>query len=318
MNVKKVFNIAIMQKSILFIYCFVIMQAWGQHKNVTLPILQTPTSVSYLAFATGYDVNSWGGQDYCLFNNISVYNENGLIGTYSTKHGQYISFNFIGGTNESNVHGTQGFWCESKQMAFYSSWNGNKLSAFVMKDDSLYFVDLETDNILGTFPLATIPGTSFRPPSICILVYSGRLTSTAIHRIVVNSEGSVKIYESLPKPKDEEAYEFVDLGLPSGLLWATRNVGASRPEESGSYYSWGETMPKSNYDWNTYKYCNGSNTTLTKYCYSSDFGAVDNKFILDEEDDDILPGFDEDDQEEHHQPRHHRRLLGGEFPRSPH
>ena len=42
-------------------------------------------------------------------------------------------------------------------------------------------------------------------------------------------------------------HEYVDLGLPSGLLWATCNVGANSPEEYGNYYAWGETSTKSNY-----------------------------------------------------------------------
>lgn len=41
----------------------------------------------------------------------------------------------------------------------------------------------------------------------------------------------------------------VGLGLPSGILWATCNVGASRPEECGDYFAWGETQPKDIYDW---------------------------------------------------------------------
>ncbi len=42
-------------------------------------------------------------------------------------------------------------------------------------------------------------------------------------------------------------HEYVDLGLPSGLKWATCNVGASKPEEYGNYYAWGETSTKSSY-----------------------------------------------------------------------
>ena len=48
--------------------------------------------------------------------------------------------------------------------------------------------------------------------------------------------------------------EWVDLGLPSGLLWCSHNVGATNPEEYGDYYAWGETAPKSTYSWDTYKY----------------------------------------------------------------
>lgn len=42
-------------------------------------------------------------------------------------------------------------------------------------------------------------------------------------------------------------HEYVDLGLPSGLKWATCNVGAENPEESGNYYAWGETVTKDEY-----------------------------------------------------------------------
>ena len=44
-------------------------------------------------------------------------------------------------------------------------------------------------------------------------------------------------------------YEYVDLGLPSGLKWATCNVGASSPEDYGDYFAWGETNPKVEYTW---------------------------------------------------------------------
>ena len=47
---------------------------------------------------------------------------------------------------------------------------------------------------------------------------------------------------------------FVDLGLPSGLLWATCNLGASAPEEVGNYYAWGETSPKAFFSEDNYKY----------------------------------------------------------------
>ena len=80
-------------------------------------------------------------------------------------------------------------------------------------------------------------------------------------------------------------HEYVDLGLPSGTLWATMNVGADSPEDYGDYFAWGETEPKEVYNWSTYKWCNGSSTTQTKYCTSSSYGTVDNKTVLDLADD---------------------------------
>lgn len=65
---------------------------------------------------------------------------------------------------------------------------------------------------------------------------------------------------------DGKGHEYVDLGLSSGTLWATCNIGASSPEEYGGYYAWGELEEKDAYSWSTYKfYENGS---LTKYCSS--------------------------------------------------
>lgn len=63
-------------------------------------------------------------------------------------------------------------------------------------------------------------------------------------------------------------HEYVDLGLPSGTLWATCNLGADSPEDIGDYYAWGETAAKDVYDWKTYRYCvyvNGC-YEMTKYC----------------------------------------------------
>ena len=80
-------------------------------------------------------------------------------------------------------------------------------------------------------------------------------------------------------------YAVVDLNLPSGLKWAACNVGATKPEEYGNYYAWGETEPKTTYSWATYKWCNGSYDTQTKYCTSSSYGTVDNKTQLELADD---------------------------------
>lgn len=65
--------------------------------------------------------------------------------------------------------------------------------------------------------------------------------------------------------------EYVDLGLPSGTLWATCNIGASSPEQYGNFFAWGETVPygtdgKTIFNWSTYKYCNGTEDSMTKYC----------------------------------------------------
>ena len=82
--------------------------------------------------------------------------------------------------------------------------------------------------------------------------------------------------------------DWVDLGLPSGLLWATRNVGATSPGDYGDYFVWGETTPKSSSEWSNYRYCHGGPLQLTKYCSNSPYGYngfTDNLTILQPGDD---------------------------------
>lgn len=82
---------------------------------------------------------------------------------------------------------------------------------------------------------------------------------------------------------DENGHEYVDLGL--SVKWATCNVGADSPDDYGDYFAWGETKPKSTYNWSTYKWCRGTAATLTKYCTDRYNGTVDNKKQLDLSDD---------------------------------
>lgn len=75
-----------------------------------------------------------------------------------------------------------------------------------------------------------------------------------------------------------DSHTYIDLSLPSGTLWASCNVGATTSEGYGSYFAWGETVPKETYDWTTYKWCsgnvegNGICYELTKYCSDSYYG----------------------------------------------
>ena len=75
--------------------------------------------------------------------------------------------------------------------------------------------------------------------------------------------------------EDKDNTQYIDLGLPSGTLWADRNIGATEPEEYGDFYAWGETEPKKEYKWDTYKW----GVDCTKY------NKKDHKKVLDPEDD---------------------------------
>ena len=94
----------------------------------------------------------------------------------------------------------------------------------------------------------------------CLLLLMMAITANAqTNSYDVNKDGNVDISDVValvnyilnPSP---DTHEYVDLGLPSGTLWATMNIGADSPEEYGDYFAWGETEEKDVYDGSTYKY----------------------------------------------------------------
>ena len=117
-------------------------------------------------------------------------------------------------------------------------------------------------------------------------------TTYYVRAYAVNSKGTaygteVSFTTKSPSYSDptgtENGYGYVDLGL--SVKWATFNVGASKPEDYGDYFAWGETQPKTVYGWSTYKWCNGTSNTLTKYNTSNIYGTVDQKTKLELSDD---------------------------------
>ena len=68
-----------------------------------------------------------------------------------------------------------------------------------------------------------------------------------------------------PSKGEENGHAWVDLGLPSGTLWATCNIGATNPEDYGDYYAWGETQTKEAYALSTYFDTNDGGNTFEKY-----------------------------------------------------
>ena len=104
----------------------------------------------------------------------------------------------------------------------------------------------------------------------------GRVTANAIGTCTITcsatDDSGVKA-ECQVRVKKADTMEWVDLGLPSGTLWATCNVGASSPEEYGDYFAWGETTPKSTYNWSTYFDTEDGGSTFKKYYWSRSLGT---------------------------------------------
>ena len=124
-----------------------------------------------------------------------------------------------------------------------------------------FTMTFETDTHIGTFK------------------YTG--TSVKIKRGVFGVKANIDNYATFVARYDGEA---VDLGL--SVKWGSCNVRAKNPQDSGERYSWGETSSKSYFSWKTYKWCEGSETTLTRYVpINNGYGTCDHTAQLELEDD---------------------------------
>lgn len=73
---------------------------------------------------------------------------------------------------------------------------------------------------------------------------------------------------------EEAGHSWIDLGLPSGIKWASANIGANLPHDEGNYYAWGETDLKTDFRWATYSHGAGQDS-LTKYSLSDGLLSLD-------------------------------------------
>lgn len=115
-----------------------------------------------------------------------------------------------------------------------------------------------------------------------------KLKNAVIGMTVALMAASCGMVEKPTVSGQQDGHDYVDLGLPSGKIWATCNIGANQPTEYGTYFAWGETSPKNQFEWENYKYSNGeaeSRVKMTKYCSHSRKGEIDNKQVLELDDD---------------------------------
>ena len=122
-------------------------------------------------------------------------------------------------------------------------------------------------------------------PAVATVDENGVVTSLMEGSAIITATTEDRGYSAqcrvrvVPVPQPEA----VDLGL--SVAWASFNVGASKPEELGEKFAWGETEAKTTFGWTNYKWANGSNKTLTKYNWDINYGHVDNRWALELEDD---------------------------------
>lgn len=142
------------------------------------------------------------------------------------------------------------------------------------------FLKVETDQGSVTYSLASKTLASANSYTFTITVNSAAIGSTvAITEWTDN--GSATVNPTVEKTNAPDGVEAVDLGLPSGTKWANMNIGATSVTDYGTYFAWGETSGltveghsntiaegsiKTYFSGDTYAWCKGTNTTLTKYC----------------------------------------------------
>lgn len=172
----------------------------------------------------------------------------------------------------------------------YTGTNGNSIflpAAGYLEGNELKF---ENMSCLYWEPVIIRGNYSFRAECVVINNYSGlilpdRCCGLSVRPVII-AKG------------ETNGHETIDLGLPSGKLWADCNVGASTPEASGAYFAWGETKAKNTYDWSTYKWVESGKSHwyyINKYSYDDyvfggwhknvKYSGADNKIILESVDD---------------------------------
>jgi hypothetical protein len=196
----------------------------------------------------------------------------------------YITLSFYSNVERDRVHGIKGDYYDSKWEGYFylNSYLFSKAGVtcdYVQENDSVYKITLHD-----------------------VYINSNKHDSLLIWMEVehYNQKSNILKWEkkdttqSLPVSGQIAGHDYIDLGLPSGTLWATYNVGATKPTEFGDYFAWGETEPKDVYDWNTYKYCTAylnefdlwKLQSITKYNFGNEYtGTIDNQSILLSEDD---------------------------------
>lgn len=176
------------------------------------------------------------------------------------------------------------------QAASISKWVKGEINVAFTEDKPILPFRIDETEIKGGFRVMlnqmhwidAFPQYADRLPDLLksICGFLGRQPQRAISSSIISKHSN-------SGTNSFNGHEWVDLGLPSGTLWATCNVGAEKPEDYGDYFAWGETKPKTTYHMGTYKYGNISDE-VTKYCNDSKSGYdgfIDNLTALQSSDD---------------------------------
>ena len=250
-------------------------QAFEENPLISVTL---PRNVAYLGNSDEDDL--YGGVfDYCYSLREVIVDEsnetyasiNGMLTTKDRKFLLFLPY-------AKGVHTVP----EGIEQIHYDAFNESKITSVTLPSTlKSFYTDEDEENyssFSNNFDLRTVRAKMKVPFECGIYSFSNETYSLGTLYV---PQGTKTLYETtagwnrfqhIVEDSDCHIAEAIDLGLPSGTKWASWNIGAIAPEEYGSYYAWGETEEKDVYDWSTYKYCNGSERTLTKYCNHSEYG----------------------------------------------
>ena len=204
-------------------------------------------------------------------------------------------------------------YCENNQLAAIDVTNHSKLMLFNCNDNQLTTLDVTGcpelyqlycyNNQISGQAMTTLVNSLRQSGGYTVVIdqdnESEQNEITKDQFAVAKAKGwsvEVKIGDDF-FPFNRDEHDYVDLGLTSGTLWATCNVGAYRPQDIGLYFAWGDTTGYGTdvsdgylFNWENYKWGEviSDNTYFTKYCSDSSRGKdgfTDDKVELDPEDD---------------------------------
>lgn len=247
---------------------------------------------------------------YCSDNQLTSLDlsHNPNLGVLDCKENNLTQLNVA---NNSNL---EQLFCENNQLTSIDVTNHNRLMLFNCNDNLLTSLDLSGCSELYQLYCFNnqIKGEAMTdllnslPQRFGYTVVIDRDSETEQNEITLeqvaigNEKGwsvEAKEGEDFVPIREEGTHDYVDLGLPSGTLWATTNVGANKPQDAGLFFAWGDTEGHGNdpsddylFNWENYKWGEviGEDTYFTKYCSDSSRGKdgfTDGKYELDLEDD---------------------------------
>lgn len=229
---------------------------WNLSTDISVPYGEY-TIEAYYPYdkSNEYNIYVTAGTNH-LFANTSIFSKGKepAVANLTFKHVMSrVRFEVSGASNNlldsivvsgSKIYKRSRFQIEGGEYCYFSE---AERGCVVVKNPSS---SAENKQVLDALLIPADPSTA----TLTLYFADGKKYTTTISLPKLEVGGYYQLPITLEDAPTPEEHEYVDLGLPSGILWATCNVGASSPEEFGGFYAWGETDTKPAYSWANNKF----------------------------------------------------------------